>query len=216
MADIRTKYSFGAGGLFNGAKSPIKQSGKFYWPPHTRPLNSGNNMTTTAARVYFTFFPIDRITSFSGAYCANSGTGDSGDKFKIALYNESASGGPGTLYKDFGEGTFTGAAVINSLSSSVSNVPPGDYYLAFVTNNTVAMNVVSAVWVASNAGYITFPTLPNLLGTFTPALTTDIENPVVSGDYVGGTYANFPDAPALTPNTTIGGENSFPYFGLKG
>lgn len=202
----------GGAGQFSGLKSFKPMAGKYFQPPHLLPRETAATMSTTGARYYIVPFIVEHAVTYAGAWCYNGGAGDNGDKAKIAIYNEAANGGPGTLAKSFGEITFTGAAAIRNFASSWS-ATPGKYYLEFVTDNAVTMYVMTALHQESAAGFA----LPNVasltmgqlgsitLGTPSAAMPT--------GDYVGGTYANFPEATSLTPATTLFG-STIPQFGL--
>lgn len=202
------------GGQFNGYQSFRKMPGKFFHPPHLVPTDNPITMTTTAARYYVAPWIIEQSTIIAGAWCYNSGAGDNGDKFKIALYDEKSTGGPGALVKNFGEGTFGGSAIVNALSSSVT-LAAGRYYLEMVTDNTVAMYCMTAMDTVSGAGYVLPNIAANTMGTLVaPLNSADNAALVVAGDYVGGTYANFPEANSLTPTNSVAGSNVFPFFGL--
>lgn len=200
-------------GQFLGAKGFKMMPGKYYRPPHLVQVNTPSTMNTTGARYYTVPFIIEQPTALAGAWCYNGGAADSGDKFKMALFSEAAAGGPGTMVKSFGEGTFTGAAALNSLTSSFS-AAPGRYYLEFVTDNAVTMLCMSAMVRLSDAGYVTPSTAMNTMGAFTiTAGSTEAASQAV-GDYVGGTYGNFPEATSLTLTTSLFGASAFPLFGL--
>jgi len=203
-------------GQFIGITSPIKPTGKYFIPPHLIVGLSGNATATTGARYYVVPWYFERQTTLAGSWCHNGGAGDNGDKAKMALYAEAAAGGPGARVKDFGEITFTGAAAVRTFASSAT-INPGMYYLEFVTDNAVTMFVMSALEAPSNAGGFLPNTASNVLGRYGGfAPTTNPYSNSPSSDYVGGTYANFPEATSLTPATTLSGNftESTPLFGL--
>lgn len=207
-------------GIFGGLGPPRLLSGKMILPPHLmRDTNAG--MITTGARYYIVPFPVAKPTTFSGAKFFNSGAGDNGDKVKIAAYSESSSGGPGLLAKDFGEATLTAAAAIRTLASSW-NAAPGMYYLELVSDNAVGLWAMSPMHQVTAVGYTGVNAQANLLGGFASELLGSGAQPrsTYGGDYVDGTYANFPEATSLTPTNSIfsysdaGSGFPFPLFGL--
>ena len=144
----------------------------------------------------------------------NSGVGDNGDKVKIAAYNEATGGGPGTLAKSFGEVTLTGASAVRNFASSWS-ASPGKYYLELVTDNAVGMFCMCAVDQATSAGFFMPNMAANTMGFLAAPPNSSARSSLVpAGDYVGGTYANFPESTSLTPVTTVAGVNQIPFFGL--
>lgn len=200
-------------GQFGGVRGIIKPSGKYFIPPHLLPLGDSTTTTaTTGARYYIVPWYFDRPTTLAGSWCYNGGVGDNGDKAKMALYSESASGGPGTLAKNFGEITFTGASALRTFASSVS-IGPGMYYLEFVTDNAVTMCVMSACQYQSGAGTFMPNVLANMNGSYGVTLDSVGTRSIPSGDYVAGTYANFPEATSLTPTATLY-HAAVPLFGL--
>jgi hypothetical protein len=198
---------------FNGARDPRRQASRYFWPHHLTP-DKNTALATTGARYYVAPFFVSAPTTFAGAWCYNSGAGDNGDKIKIAAYNESGSGGPGTLAKDFGEVTLTGASAVRNFASSWT-APSGWYYLELVSDNAVSLYTMAAGVSVSGVGLFPLNHLANQLGVSVPTVSTAPEYEIPAGEYVGGTYANFPEATSLTPATTLfstGG--SFPWFGL--
>lgn len=201
-------------GQFNGLPSFKPMAGKYLTPPHLVKEVQANSLSTTGARYYFVPFIVEQPITFAGAWCYNQGVGDNGDKAKIAAFNEASGGGPGTLAKSFGEITFTGASALRNFASSWS-ATPGKYYLAFVTDNVVAMQCMGQYVNFSAAGQA----LPNVAGNTLGelggvTLDTTPAGASPNADYVAGTYANFPEATALTPTASAVGIQSCPLFGL--
>ena len=201
-------------GQFLGAKGFRMMAGKYYTPPHLFLRNITDSFSTTASRYYVVPFIIEYPVTIAGAWCYNGGTGDSGDKFKMALYEEAQTGGPGAMVKSFGEGTFGASAAINNLVSSYS-ASPGRYYLEFVTDNAVTMLMMTSFIQVTVAGYLTPNSAAMTLGFASPPSLSDNQNTTPVGDYVGGTYANFPEATSLTLTNTLTGVSVFPMIGLK-
>lgn len=213
MSDLSTAFGLSSGGQFNGVVAPIKQASRYFLPSHLFVDSVGNTVASTGGRYYFAPYYVDRATTFAGAWTRNAGAGDNGDKIKIAAYNEAAAGGPGTLAKDFGEVTLTGAAALRLFASSWA-ATPGWYYLALVTDNAVTMSAMTGGTVVTAAGVVYPQPLNNLLGAQTPNFAAASHNNATIGEYVGGTYANFPEATSLTPATTLFTADGMSIIGL--
>lgn len=200
-------------GAYLGVPPPIIPTGRYILPPY---LKSHGNLATTsvASRYYIAPFFVPRTTIFAGVKFWNSSTGDSGKKVKVAFYNESASGGPGTLAKDFGELTLNNTNALRTLSSSWTAAGARWYYGMLTTDSAVGFYGM-APCVTSN--YHAAPGLAYL------GLTADLVARGVGqefhGDYVDGTYANFPESTGLAAAQSIAQESTvsnayFPQFGL--
>lgn len=201
------------GGMFGGIRAPAKIAGKYFTPPHLTPSLTSASFSTTAARYYFVPFYIDRPTTFAGAWFFNGGTGDNTKNGKIAAYAEAAAGGPGALAKSFGAAGITATAALRTLASSWA-ATPGWYYLAFVNDSAATMYAMAPSGIQTNVGLIGTP-LAMQLGRFSYAgPSAAITNGGPAADYVAGTYANFPEATALTPTATADDSVGVPLFGL--
>lgn len=200
-------------GLFSGAPGPIKQASRYFWPHQCFPVRT-TALTTTAGRYYIIPFYLDRAKTFVGAWCFNSGAGDNGETIKIAIYNESTSGGPGTLAKNFGEVTLTAASAVRNFASSWS-ATPGMYYLELVANSALALYSMGTMDMQTDVGQI-LPSAANVMGVTTPLAVSAVDYQIPVGEFVAGTYANFPEATSLTPTTTIMNDDggTFPFMGL--
>ena len=213
MSDIAGKFGLSSSGPFGGRPAPIVMSGKILSPPHMKISGTGT-VSVTAARYYITPFIVGRATTFAGVKFANIGAADNGKKVKIAFYNEAAAGGPGTLAKDFGEATLTGASAVRTLASSWS-AAAGLYYGILAPESACDLAAMTPLLAITAAGYPPFNDQANMLHSFaTEAFASNIQTANV-GDYVAGTYANFPEATALTPTNTIltNAGSTFPTFG---
>lgn len=191
-----------ANGSYAGVAPPILMPGKILLPPHMR-FGNGETMTTTAGRYYVVPFFVARTTTFAGVKFRNSGAGDIGDLVKIAFYGEAAAGGPGALAKDFGISTLGGAAAINTLVSAWTAVGPAWYYGVIVSNNTCDLNVMFPGAYYSSAGLLPLVPEATRLGAFATDLFAALGSTTYQGDYVAGTYANFPEATALAPTNSL-------------
>lgn len=198
---------------FGGAPALIKPTGRYYLPHDMMAEVTGTTLATTAARYYVVPFYVDRPTTFAGAWTFNGGAGDNGDKCKIAAYYEAATGGPGTLAKSFGEVTLTGAAAGRTFASSWL-AAPGMYYLEFVNDNSVTMYCMTTLGTVTAVGQVGVPVGAGMKGWSTTFVPSSAVRGFAIGEYVGGTYANFPEATSLTPATTVSVFDTFPIFGL--
>lgn len=201
-------------GQFNGVKTFLPMAGKYFIPPHMRLVASAVTATMTAARYYYVPFVIEYNKTYAGAWCKNATAGDSGKKIKIAIYNESASGGPGTLAKSFGEVTLGAASALQNFASSWA-ATPGRYYLAIVSDTAPTMYLMAAADSITTAGMLLPNVAANSMGMLAQVFTsTSLLNLQPHNDYVAGTYANFPEATSLTPTASEGSFNTTPAFGL--
>lgn len=210
----RASDLFTTGGQFSGYRAFRPGTGRYFWPPHLRPIENATTITTTAARYYIVPFIIEHAITYAGAWCYNGGAGDNGDKVKIAAYNEASGGGIGTLAKSFGEVTLTGASAVRNFASSWSPTT-GRYYLELVTDNTVTMFGMGAIDSPTNAGYLSVNHAVNTMGWQAAPPNSSSRLALQSaGDYVAGTYANFPEAASLAPTATAASIDEMPFFGL--
>lgn len=208
---------FTTSGPYAGLPVPKIQAGKVRLPPHC--TYNTSTLTVTANRYYAVPFPIAEATTFAGVKFYNSGTGDSGSKVKIAAYFQGAAGGLGTLAKNFGEATLGSAAAINTLVSSWA-ASPGMYFLVLAANAGVALGTMESMPRSTTVGYVTANVLAMMNSFFPSDVMGSANSGAYIGDYVGGTYANFPEAAGLTLTNSlagivsVGGTGIFPLFGL--
>jgi hypothetical protein len=204
----------GAGGSYFGVQPPKILAGKLLWPPHLS-FNGVAALSITASRYYVAPFHISRPMTFAGVKFKQNGN-LSGQKIKIAFYNEAAAGGPGTLAKNFGEATLGGATAINTVTSSWGVTTPGWYYGELAGDSASSLFAMANQIQASDVGYAQNPPSSNFLSPFaTEGLAATVtQKQAYVGDYVGGTYANFPEATSLTPATSIFTEASFNFPGF--
>jgi len=204
----------GFSGQFNGTKAFIAMAGKYFWPNHLRPVASGTTAAMTAARYVYVPFVVEHATTFAGAWCKNSGTGDSGKKIKIAAFYEKDTGGPGALAKNFGEVTLGATSALQNFASSWA-AAPGRYYLGIVSDTAPTMYLMAAADSYTSAGFAPVNVAANSMGILAQVFTTTaLHNIQAHHDYVAGTYANFPEATAVAPTASESAFNSTPFFGL--
>lgn len=160
-----------------GVPTPIMMSGAAIGPHWAGITNASK--TTTAGRLYYYPIYFDRIQTFAGAKTRNTGAGDNGETYRVGLYTESASGGPGSLVKDFGEVTLTGAAAVRTLASAVSTTLLGWHYIAVHHNTAAAMNSYGAGENITGAGLVTPNIYAGLIPTMDPASQLNSVGPVL-------------------------------------
>jgi hypothetical protein len=200
-------------GQLLGVRGPTKKTGRYFWPAHLSLGGTGYALTVTASRYYIVPFYVDKPTTFAGAWTQNTSAGDTGFKIKIAAYSEAAAGGPGAIAKDFGEVTLTAAAALRNFASSWT-APAGWYWLELTSDSATTLYAYLAS--VTSAGNWT-PQPSDQIGTLDAPVVGGLGVLTPIGDYVGGTYANFPEATSLTPTNTIRANNAsgtFPVFGL--
>ncbi len=200
MANVATKFGLSSGGILGVPSAPLI-SGKNLFPPHLS-LNGGT-FAVTADTYYCYPIYIDKIQSFSGTRCTNSGTGDSGKKIKIALYNDD-----GTLAKNFGEATLTGSSAVLSFASSWTPTRVGWYELRIVSDSAPTLYTMGNVTQVSSAGYFGLPVMNSLFGLIASSWNANYNQYGYAGDSVAGTYANFPESTALTATASFDGRGN--------
>lgn len=220
MADISSKYPSGGGsGLFAGKNPPHYITGAYYMPIGYT-LDAGG-YGVIATRVYYFPLAIWEPKTFAGAAIYNTGVGDNGKKIRLMVFNDNgASGGPGTLAKDFGEITLTGAAALRTLSSSWT-ASAGVYWGAVWIELSSSLSVMAPYAYTTTVGAVGGPQLLNYVGQIT-APSDIIDAFYFLYHYVDTAYGAAP-ATAVAPTGTdlrglgnpaaIGG---IPAFYLKG
>lgn len=210
---------FTKSGPYAGLLPPRILAGKMRLPPHCFYQNATKALTSS--RYYATPYPVPEATTFAGAKFYNSGTTDSGSKVKVAAYAEAAGGGLGALAKSFGEATLGATAAINTLASSWA-ASPGMYWLVLTANAGVTLGSMESVARVTNVGFF-IPNQLALLNSLFPADVFGVADQFGGyiGDYVDGTYANFPESTGLALAhsvnniaTTTSGGGAFPAIAL--
>lgn len=187
-------------GIANGVPRLKAFTGQYLYPAHLKSA-AASAYTTTAARYVFIPFWLEAGDTWTGVAVYNTGAGDTGEKMKIAVYNyDLTTGAPSTVANNFGEITLTAAAAERRLASPWTVTVSAWYYLAFVADNTFNLAGASPFVTAAGAGPSIIMANPVFLG---PAQQNVGDFTVAY--YVAGTYANFPEATAITPTTDISG-----------
>lgn len=203
MANVALKYGFGGGGPADGVNPPAYITGNRYLPQNTSFPGTGV-LTTTSTRNYYVPIYIWEIRSFAGLATINSGTGDNGDTFRLAIYeHDAANKGPGTLLKDVGEITLTGVDQVERFAANAFTPPTtGWYWLSLHCNQAcVLYNMASDGIQITAVGYKVGQPLLSRTGLFslTAFPTTLAALPVAY--YVDTAYGAAP-ATAVQPTAT--------------
>lgn len=199
---------------FYGAQgAPHYITGATYLPPGFS--NSGSGITTTVNRCYYVPFVVWEARTFQAVSTYNQGVGDNGKKIRMMVFNDNgAIGGPGTLAKDFGEITLTGAAALRTLSSSWATTP-GIYWGAVWFNSASDIGTIEQFNIQTAVGSIGGSYAGAFFGDmgFTGAVR------MAHCHYVDTSYGAAPST-AVAPTASIGTVGAvvvggMPIFGLK-
>lgn len=190
VAISRSNPIYGAQGF------PQYITGAWYTPQGYAP--NGNALTTTINRCYYVPFAIVAARTFQGASVVNQGTGDNGEKIRLMVFNDNgAAGGPGTLAKDFGEITLTGASAVRTLSSSWA-ATPGIYWSAVWHKTAADMYSMENYHIATAVGAINANVAGDMIGDlgWTGGIRT------VQAHYVDTAYGAAPST-AVAPTASV-------------
>mgnify|MGYP000104804904 CR=1 FL=1 len=211
MTDISVKFP--GGGPYMGVDPPVVPAGKVVFPAHLQCVTNTTTVTVTAARYYIVPWFFTGRQTFAGALFKQGGTGDSGKKAKIAFFNASSSG-IGTLAKSFGEYTLDASATTKQLASAWTPAR-GWYWGMFVCDGAGVFTGMTSVRQVSGVGYaVNIPGVSHLGQVIADMALAENVGSLYIGDYVAGTYANFPESTGLAPTNSISGQTgaSFPAF----
>lgn len=176
---------------------------------------TANSLTTTINRCYYVPFSVWEAHTFQGAATFNSGTGDNGEHIRMMVFNDNgANGGPGTLAKDFGEITLSGAAAQRTLASTWAALP-GMYWSAIWHETAAAMISMDPLSFATTAGGYAGPKPNDFMGTLS---YTASAGAVAAVHYVDTAYGVAPAtavAPTASLNMAWGNVGNNPIFSLK-
>lgn len=207
----------GGGGLF-GVRPPAIIAGKFSLPDGYIRANS-NTVTLTASRYYYAYKYVDRIETFSGVKFHDSGAGNNGKKVKVAAFTlDQETGAPNAVAKSFGEVTLDGTAGIETMASSWTPSEIGWHLIALTSDSDPVLYSMARGRHSSAVGQISADVFDIKLPPFATAFFAEVANTERTynhGEYVDGTYTNFPEATPVAPTTSlITAANTFPLFGL--
>jgi len=221
MTNFSTLYPpTGASGLFANLNPPHYITNAYYRPIGYGVMGGATGTNMTATRVYYFPLAIWENHTFSGASVYNSGTSDNGKKYRLMVFNEASGGGPGTLAKDFGEITLTGAAALRTLSSSWA-ATAGMYWGAVWAEQDSAMYAMLPWNYLSAVGTLSGPQIDNFTGSLSTGLING-NSTMATTMYVDTTYgaapasAVAPTSSLLYPPSATGSFLAGPCFWLKG
>lgn len=215
IAALRAASELGLiAGPCGGIDPPVMAAGKVLFPPHLQMMNNTTSMTTTAARYYMAPWFFTGRQVLAGALFRQAGVGDSGKKIKIALYNAGTSG-IGTLAKSFGEYTLDASATTKQLASAYTP-PRGWYWGELVCDGAANLIGMSGTRTSAVASGPVSGISGQFGGIIADASMAENVPEMWAGDYVAGTYANFPEATSLVPTGSLKSyrPDVFPAFGF--
>lgn len=205
------------GGPYFGADPPPLAAGKTHFPAHLQAVTNTSTVTVSAARYYIAPWFFTGRQNYAGALFKQGGTSDSGKKAKIAFFDAVPSG-IGSLLKSFGEYTLDGSATTKQMASAWTP-RRGWAWGMFVCDGAGVFDGMTAARPLSGVGMAAHAQAAAMVGAVVAnAFIAENGGGAYCGDYVAGTYANFPEATGLAPTSSINGTTSnavqFPAFGL--
>lgn len=174
-------------------------------PPHYI-ANCGTTLATTINRAYYMPFFVAEVVTFSSIITWNSGAGDNGDTYRLAIYANDGTAGPGTLIQDIGQITLTAAAAARTLSATINlQSYAGQWvWVMLHANQSASMEDMNVTLGTQNE-----PQLSVGFGTFDD-LTTSANNMTTPFRYVDTAYG----AAAATAVAPTGSLTTAPVFAL--
>lgn len=194
-------------GAFYGLRPPSFKAGRLYLP-HWLHTDVQIHTTSTANRLFRTYFHVWETTTFLGGWFRNAGASDTGKKVRIGIWTDA-----GVLVKDFGETVLGGAAATNLVANSVM-LTPGWYQIGLVSDTTPDFACMAPL--SNGTQSVGVPIgLSGCFGNFAAAAVGGPPGTAqFVGEYAAFTYGALPD-PITTATASVGGwNNSFPAVGL--
>lgn len=151
MANIATKFGLSSGGPIYGAPHIGYDTGLAYHP-HYMLVGVGAGLTTTSTRAYYMPFFVAEAVTFSSIKTVNTGAGDNGDTYRVAIYANDGTAGPGTLILDAGQVTLTGASAVRTLSVSIDLTAYGGSWVWVMVHCNQAASMGEMTAVAATVG----------------------------------------------------------------
>jgi hypothetical protein len=126
-------------GLLAGAPFIGYDTALCYGPHYI--TKSGGTLTTTSTRAYYIPYFVGDAISFSSIRTYNQGAGDNGDTYRLAIYANDGTAGPGTLIQDIGQVTLTGASARRTITATINLSAYANQWVwvMFHSNQAVAM-----------------------------------------------------------------------------
>lgn len=191
-------------GPITGVNPPRYITGHTYLPYGFQP--GGATAATAVNDLYYYPFFVWKTQAFAGAKTFNAGAGDNGETLRLGVYaDDGAIGGPGTLLKDFGEVTLTGAAALRTLANAVTLPGPAWYWMAYAANTAATIAAMAPITAATAVGYVSNP-MTSMLSGFklsTQPNATTVAN-MSHGLFVNTAYGAFA-ATAVAPTSELSG-----------
>lgn len=143
---------------------------------------------------------ISEISTWAGIKTRNGGAGDSGDVYRVGIYAEASTGGPGSLIRDCGTVTLDASAAIRTTASSFSNTYIGWHYLAVHFQNAILMSHM--VCEAQDSAVARYPL--NVAAQAMPSISDAMnswggQSPI---PFINSAYGSLAST-AVTPTSTI-------------
>jgi len=105
-------------GLIAGAPFIGYDTGVCHLPHYI--TKTGATLATTSTRAYYIPYFVGEAVIFSSIQTFNQGVGDNGDTYRLAIYANDGTAGPGTLIQDIGQVTLTGASALRTISATIN------------------------------------------------------------------------------------------------
>lgn len=186
-------------GVFGGIPAPSYMTGCSYIPHYIQA--TGVTVSTNANDLFYFPFFARKTQTFAGAKTFNQSAGDTGEKIRIGVYTDSASG-PTTLVKAFGEITLGAASAEQTLSSSQSLTGPAWYWLAIHFDSATAMFGMASIQGVTAAGAVLPNILSSQLGTIGLQVNTTASSNRFCGMLVNTAYGSLAST-AVAPTSTV-------------
>jgi hypothetical protein len=124
---------------------------------------TGATLTTTSTRAYYMPYFVQEAVIFSSILTYNQGAGDNGDTYRLAIYANDGTAGPGTLIQDIGQVTLTGASALRTISTTINLEAYANQWVwvMFHANQAAAMydmqtGTTAAEYINGNVAFGTF------------------------------------------------------------
>jgi hypothetical protein len=164
---------------------------------------SGATLTTTATRAYYIPYFVAEAVTFSSLLTFNQGVGDNTDTYRLAIYANDGTAGPGTLIQDVGEVTLTGASALRTLSATINLEAYANQWVWVMFHANQAADMYDMKCSISTADYTTRALMFGTLGSEFASTTADRIFRYVDTAY--GAAA----ATAVTPTATTAAAPAF-------
>lgn len=190
------------GGPAWGAPMPPYKAGKYYWPYQYLPMSTG--LAITANLIYRAWMFIGMRQTFLGAWFANTGTGDSGKKLRMGVWDQND-----VLLKDFGETVLNGSAAMRPVANAVS-LPIGWIQVGLVSDTAPAVKTMRTQSYTASSGFNQVNPIINMTGAFPASVAGAGWYTLPEGDTAPFTYGALPNPLTAATATIVGTNNADP------